>query len=385
MHGAVRDPQKLQELVGAVLLVQGDLDLDTVLLWVVEVARTLVGARFGALGVIDDRGTGLSRFVTSGVDRDTIDAIGPLPRGSGLLGTLILDPQPLRLDDLASHPDSVGFPPHHPAMVSFLGVPLRVRDQVYGNLYLTEKEGAPAFSEVDEDLVVALAAAASVTIENARLHDRLREASRAADRDRIARDLHDTVIQRLFAIGLSLQAVVPLAEETLRGHLQSAIDDLDETIRQVRTTIFVLEPPPIGRKGLRVRVVEICAASTRSLGFEPEVRFRGPLDTAVDEATAGEVVVTLREALSNVVRHAAASSVTVELTVTGELHLHVVDDGVGVPRRDAGAGRGIHNMIDRAETLGGSAVLREGPGGGTALSWRVPVGRGGEGTTEWPA
>ncbi len=393
MHGAVRDPQKLQELLDAVLLVQGDLDLDTVLLRVVEVARGMAGARFGALGVIDDQGTGLSRFVTSGVDRETIDAIGPLPRGSGLLGTLILDPKPLRLDDLASHPDSVGFPPHHPTMVSFLGVPLRVRDQVYGNLYLTEKEGAPAFSEADEDLVVALAGAVSVTIENARLHDRLREAGRAADRERIARDLHDTVIQQLFAIGLSLQAVIPLADDVIRGHLQSAIDDLDETIRQVRTTIFALEPAPVDRKGLRARVLEICVAATRSLGLEPEVRFSGGLDTAVDEATAGEVLATLREALSNVARHAAANNVTVELTVADGLQLRVVDDGVGLPPRDAraglpprddGVGNGIRNMVERAQALGGSMELRAGPGGGAVLSWRVPLERGGEGTVGWP-
>ncbi len=384
MHGAIRDPVILQELLDGVLLVQDDLDLDAVLLRVVEVARELVGARFGALGVIDDRGTGLTRFVTSGIDRDTIEAIGPFPRGSGILGTLILDPKPLRLDRLSAHPDSVGFPPHHPVMVSFLGVPLQVRNQVYGNLYLTEKEGAPAFSEADEDLVVALAASVSVTIENALLHDRLREVGRAADRERIARDLHDTVIQQLFAIGLSLQAVAPLADGALRDRLQSAIDDLDETIRQVRTTIFALEPAPVARKGLRARVLEICAGATRSLGFEPAVRFSGALDAVVDEATASEVLVTLREALSNVARHAAAGRVTVELTVADELHLSVVDDGVGLPARHVGAGHGIRNMIDRAQALGGSMELRAEAAGGTAMSWRVPLGRAAGDPTGWP-
>ena len=134
-------------------------------------------------------------------------------------------------------------------MRSFLGVPLLVRGEVFGNLYLTEKQGATEFSEADEGLVVALAGAAGIAIENARLHARLGELTLAVDRDRIARDLHDTVIQRLFATGLSLQSTLPLAQDPeLRSRIEQAISDLDDTIHQVRTAIFALEPPPVMSK-----------------------------------------------------------------------------------------------------------------------------------------
>jgi signal transduction histidine kinase len=216
----------------------------------------------------------------------------------------------------------------------------------------------------------------------------VRELGLAADRERIARDLHDTVIQRLFATGLSLQAAIPLArDDRLRERVEQAIEDLDDIISQVRTTIFALEPPPGSEKGTRARVLEICADARRSLGFDPEVRFVGPIDGHVFGYVATELLSTLREALSNVARHARAGRVEVELTVTDAVTLSVTDDGVGVdihhddPVRASG-GHGLPNMAARAEALGGEFVASRRPGGGTYISWRVPLPRaGGEGAT----
>jgi signal transduction histidine kinase len=375
----IGDPGQLQALLDAVLLIESDIELPAVLRHIVEVACTLVDARYGALGVIDEAGTGLSEFVTVGFDTETIETIGELPEGAGILGLLILDPTPIRLADLSLHPDSAGFPAGHPPMTSFLGVPVMIRDRVFGNLYLTEKVGAVEFSDDDKELMTALASAAGIAVDNARLHARVQRLTVAADRERIARDLHDTVIQRLFATGLALQSSLPLVENAeLRARLEAAVIDLDDTIRQVRTTIFSLEPPSTAVRGVRARVLEICADAGRSLGFEPEVRFTGPIDRRVSEALSSELISTLREALANVARHAEAGRVEVELAVGDDLHLRVLDDGVGVGPvgGDGGPspGKGLGNMESRAASLGGRFTIGTRPGGGTEVSWRVPLG-----------
>lgn len=376
-YHSISDPAQLQALLDAVLSIESGLELPRVLHQVVEAACSLAGARYGALGVLDPDGKGLAEFVHLGMDEEVVARIGHLPRGEGILGVLIREPAPLRLDDLATHPDSVGFPPGHPMMRTFLGVPLRLRGEVYGNLYLTEKQGAAAFTEADQALVVALADAAGIAIENARLHARLGELRMTEDRERIARDLHDTVIQRLFATGLALQGALPLAQDAeLHARIAESVADLDETIRQVRTTIFALEPPVPARRGVRAQVLEICGEAARTLGFDPEVRFSGPVDASVDGRIATELLSTLREALTNVARHARAGSVHVDLSVqAGELHLRVVDDGVGVGTGQAVGGHGLPNMAVRAESLGGSFALSARPEGGTELHWHVPVGR----------
>ncbi|HWG92813.1 MAG TPA: GAF domain-containing protein, partial [Mycobacteriales bacterium] len=165
----VRTRDRVGGLLEAVLAVGSDLDLQTVLRRIVDAAVRLADARYGALGVVGRDGF-LSQFLTVGVDDETAARIGDLPHGHGILGLLIRDPHPLRLDDLREHEASYGFPPHHPPMGSFLGVPVRVRDEVFGNLYLTEKRGGGGFDAEDESVVLALAAAAGVAIENARLY-----------------------------------------------------------------------------------------------------------------------------------------------------------------------------------------------------------------------
>lgn len=542
---------RVHNLLEAVVAVGSDLDLQTVLRRIVDAAVGLVDARYGALGVIGPEGQ-LVQFVHVGVDAATAASIGALPRGHGVLGLLIREPQPVRLVDIAEHPSSYGFPPGHPPMKSFLGVPIRVRDEVFGNLYLTEKSGGAQFDEDDESIVLALAAAAGVAVENARLYEetrrrerwleasgelatrllsgadaadvrtamaelvlavaeaelvlifvpevggprllaevatgtgatglrglaldpghpllgpaltapgptaldagqvaellgggatataaaaspagepagpallvpvgpagpgrrlllvvagpggaafdrattgmvaafasqaavgfelaeRRRDAERLAvleDRDRIARDLHDLVIQRLFATGMLLEGASRLAvRPEVGGRIHRAVDDLDETIREIRSTIFALQAPEPTGSDLRARVLAAVEEAVPALGFTPTVRLDGLLDSTVPTEISGHLLAVLREALANVARHARAGRAKVQVAVRGgpppELALLVVDDGVGLPA--GGRRSGLRNLADRAAGLGGTFEVRAAADGGTELNWRVPL------------
>jgi len=366
-------PRSLRQLLDAVMTVGSNLDLSAVLQHIISSAVALVDARYGALGVLDESGTGLSQFITVGLTDEEYRAIGPLPKGHGILGLLILDPKPIRLPDLHEHADSYGFPPNHPPMKSFLGVPIRVRNQVFGNLYLTDKTTAEVFTDIDEELVIALAAAAGVAIENARLHLRVRELALLEDRERIARDLHDTVIQRLFATGLRLQGAARLAERPeLAERITQAVDDLDLTVKHIRTAIFGLEASRRAIGGLRQRVLALTSEAAGALGFDPHVLFDGAIDNTREE-TAIELLAVLREALSNVARHARASRVEVEVIAEHDVMLRVVDDGVGLPAERRAAGRGLGNMAARASMLGGTMITGPASPSGTVLEWRVPA------------
>ncbi len=367
--------ERLRRLLDAVLTIGGDLDLAAMLRRIIQSASDLVDARYGALGVLDDTGTHLSEFITVGIPEEAHKDIGDLPRGHGILGLLIVDAKPLRLPDLRAHPDSFGFPPNHPPMQSFLGVPIRVRDEVFGNLYLTDKRTGDQFSEEDEALVVALASAAGVAIENARLHTRVQDMALAEDRERIARDLHDTVIQRLFATGMSLQGSIRLVRsdpDAAVERIEGAVDDLDLTVKHIRTAIFGLEVTRPDRDSTRSRILALVHEAVGPLGFEPRVLLDGPVDTGMRPETANELIATLREALSNVARHARASRVEVEDVFADDVRLTVLDDGVGPPVADAPRGKGLANMAARAEKLGGTFSLGPAEPTGTRLEWRVP-------------
>ena len=373
----VAGPRSLRQLLDAVLTVGSDLDLPAMLRRIVESAVALVDATYGALGVLDETGTRLAQFITVGIDDAGHRAIGHLPEGHGILGLLIVDAKPLRLPDLSEHPDSFGFPPNHPPMKSFLGVPIRVRDEVFGNLYLTDKSTGEVFTDVDEELVIGLAAAAGIAIENARLHSKVQELALLEDRERIARDLHDTVIQRLFATGMSLQGTARVVRGDPDGALvriEEAIDDLDLTVKHIRTAIFGLERTRPTPECLRSRVLAVAREVAGSTGFDPRVLLDGPLDTAVDDGRAAEVVATLREALSNIARHAQASRADVTVsTADGRLRLLVADDGIGPPAESSPMGHGLANMAERAERLGGSCLLTASDLGGTLVTWDVPL------------
>ena len=360
----------IQELLDAITSIGTDLSLPIVLRRIVESARSLVAANYGALGVVgeDQR---LSDFITVGIDRERYDAIGHLPQGHGILGLLIVDPRPLRLRDLGQHEQSYGFPPNHPDMHSFLGVPILVRDAVFGNLYLCDKRGADEFTDEDERLAVALAAAAGVAIENARLMARVEEVAVIEDRERIARDLHDKVIQRLFAAGMTLQslALVPGREE-LSNRMNDVVDELDVTIREIRSTIFALKTPT--QRGLRVSIFAMVDGAREVLGFSPELRIDGPLDTVVSEKTAEHLLAVLQETLSNVAQHAGASQVSVTVEAGPDVVVRVTDNGKGLPA-DPPDGRGLPNLRYRAATMGGDMTAARLDSGGTVVEWRVPV------------
>ncbi|MEZ5142599.1 MAG: GAF domain-containing sensor histidine kinase [Acidimicrobiales bacterium] len=371
-------PTELNQLLDAIVTVGSELSLPVVLQRIVETATTLVDAAFGALGVVDESHTRLAQFITVGIDDDEADRIGHLPEGHGILGLLIVEPQPLRLPDLRRHPDSFGFPPHHPVMSSFLGVPIRVRGAVFGNLYLTDKRSAPAFTDADEELVTGLAAAAAMAIENARLHSRVSDLLVLEDRERIARELHDTVIQRIFATGLALQGIAARQADTdLAARLQSAVDDLDDTVRHIRTTIFELQRARLPGRSVRQEVLDLVSESGESLGFDPIVQFEGPIDSVVPAGVADHVLAVVREALTNMAKHAGAGRADVRLKVDDhDLLLRIDDDGRGIDAArtpDEHHGHGLRNLAKRAEQLGGSLTVESAPDEGTTLVWTVPL------------
>ncbi|NAS25981.1 GAF domain-containing protein [Herbidospora sp. NEAU-GS84] len=532
---ATRD--RVHTLLEAVVLVGSDLQLETVLRRIVETATQLVDASYGALGVIGEENT-LLEFIPVGLSEEEIARIEHWPHGLGLLGLLIKEPRPLRMSRISDHPESYGFPPGHPPMGSFLGVPLRLREEVFGNLYLTEKRGGADFDEEDEAVVIALATAAGVAIENARLYGEthrreiwlqassevttsllsgadvgdvlnqvarnvrdmadadvasilfpiddgralrvlisegaesllgteigidgtlagqayrtgepvtvrdlaatdyetfdslpigpatavplgaagsirgvltfgkrpgrvpfapstvrmlhsfagqaaialeLAEARRDAerlglleDRDRIAKDLHDVVIQRLFAVAMTLMSTIRLVDRPEgASRVQHAIDELDATIRQIRATIFALQGPlGPGGSGLRAQIVDLVEGTRGHLGFLPGLRLEGPLDNAVPEPVAEHLLAVLREALSNLVRHAKATRAQVTAEVGGgNITLTVEDNGVGLS--PDGRRSGLRNLDDRADQLGGTFEAGPGALGGTLLRWSVPTG-----------
>jgi signal transduction histidine kinase len=374
------DP-RLQRLLDAVLAVAGDLEVDAVLERVVVAACELVGARFGALGELDESGERLRAFVHHGMDPVDVAAIGPLPTGHGLLGELMRDPRPLRLADLAAHPASIGLPPGHPPMHSFIGAPIRIHGEVFGNLYLTEKMGEVAFDEEDESAIVALAAVAGSAIANARLAVRSRELSVSRERERIARDLHDTVIQNLFAIGLGLRSAIRELEGAAgqpTQRIDAAIDAIDAIAKEIRSTIFALNDDHSGASGTRSRLLGVIDEMASVLGFTPRVRLDGPIDSAIDGELTEQLVPVLRETLTNVAKHARASSVTVRLEVAGsQLELEISDDGIGMPSpkgvEDGRIGFGLANLRHRAASHGGSVSFGSVAGGGTRVLWRVPI------------
>ncbi len=509
-------------LLDAVTAMSSDLDMRSVLIRIVEAATALTSAQYGALGVVGPDGL-LTEFLTTGIDDETHRRIGDLPRGGGILGLLVKEPQPLRMHHLAAHPQSVGFPAHHPPMSTFLGVPVRIRGTVFGNLYLTEKADGLDFTQEDEQLVEALARAAGFVIENARAygvserrrqlleataeltealqppidlnrslrrivtmaravsgaratalvglardvevlaldHDpddaevvaaalddvaaRLRgsvhgevaelsagpfaavaiplrahlgdqrvlvalhdgngpprgveeielltsfcdhaglaldraqalvdrqELAVISDRERIARDLHDVVIQRLFATGLQLQGISMLAAGTdVADRLERAVDDLDLTIKDIRGTIFALQDR--GSSSLRQEVRTLVREYVQVLGFAPAVRTLGPVDTAVTPEVRAHLLPVLREAVSNVARHALADRAEVELEVRDhDLLLTVSDDGSGVPPDRVESG--LRNARRRADELGGTLELSGNEPRGTVFTWRVPLPR----------
>ncbi|MBE7700559.1 GAF domain-containing protein [Oerskovia sp. Sa1BUA8] len=387
-------------VLDAVVAITSNLDLDTVLRRIVEAAMDLTGAKYGALGVRD--GERLGRFVPVGMEDSEVEAIDHWPHGHGLLGEVIRNPHPLRVDKIEGYPAASGYPAGHPPMHTFLGVPIQVRDSVYGNLYLTDKRDGSPFTRDDEAAVRALAAAAGVAVDNARLYEDGRRVAVLEDRERIARDLHDVVIQRIFASAMTLMSTTKHIEnELVRSRVEEAVNDLDDTIREIRSTIFALQATTPPEASLQERLTAAADAVASALGFAPSVVIESDDSSLVPAEVADQLVVVTGEALTNVARHARASRADVRLRVTDDaITLTVVDDGIGCSGIDAGDHRGgLHNLATRAEALHGTlavgpaeAVAREVVGArgagaattgdgsspavptgrGTALVWRIP-------------
>jgi signal transduction histidine kinase len=531
---------RMDGLLDAVLVVSSGLELDATLRQIVKASAELVGARYGALGVIGENGL-LTQFVHTGMDQATIDRIGALPLGHGVPGVLIEEAKSLRLEDLSAHPASVGFPPHHPPMRTFLGVPIRARGKVFGRLYLTEKVDGVGFDEDDEVVLLALAAAAGIAVENARLYEevrcrqrwleavgeitvelldgsdpgealrliagRARELTSAdaalialpmppqhkdgavskltiavceglgsehvtgltipidhstsgavfrdrvprnvtalarplpedvglswgpalvlplgtgqsisgvllavrrqgatpfdeqelqiassfadqaalalqraetqsartelvilSDRDRIARDLHDQVIQRLFAVGLAMHGTLRRTTTAeVAARLNDHIDQLHEVIQDIRTTIFDLNTDPSDTPTLRSELKKVITELTADAPLHVSVRMTGPLDV-LPENLAEHAEAVVREAVSNVVRHARAHEMTITVSVEDDLVISVTDDGVGVPTKVARSG--LHNLNRRAVQSGGTCTVERQESGGTKLVWSAPL------------
>ena len=370
---SVEDASKLRRIIEAMLLIGADLDLPDLLRHVIEEARSITGAHYGAIGVLNSERTALAEFITVGLAPDDEVRIGDRPKGLGVLGLVISDPEALRIADLNSHPNRSGFPLNHPPMTSFLGVPIRVREEVYGNLYLTDKVGWSEFTNDDLVLTEALALAAGIAVENARLHQSVKVTSIQDDRQRLAGDLHDRVIQRLFGAGLSLQGIAGAVKtDGLSDRLNSVITEIDHTIREIRSTIFELSLIDT-EQGIRAQVIALLRELSQVVGFEVRSAFDGPVDTGISDDVAGHLLATVREAVTNIGRHANATKADVLLSVHGDLcRLQVSDNGRGMGRTGTtGGGLGLNNMRRRAEKLQGRLELTGNSAGGTTLDWQV--------------
>ena len=375
-----RDPDGDRRLIDAGMALASALSLDTVLQRIVELAVELTEARYGALGVLSPEGASITSFITVGITDAERAALGDPPTGHGLLGALIRDARPIRLPDIAADPRSVGFPPHHPPMRSLLGVPIAGRGRTFGNIYLTDKQGADAFDEEDERVLLVLAAQAAIAVENARLIDEaernareLRRLEVLEDRERIAKELHDGVIQSLFAVGMSLQGLATRsADPETQQRLDLAVEDVDRAIRDLRNYIFGLRPGILADRQLDQALRDLATEFGERSGVITVVEVDG--DVAAALATlAGDVVQLVREALSNVERHGAAATCRVTLRGTDEgVLLEVDDDGRGFDVDLATWGMGIENLRDRVAALGGTFRIDSTPGEGTTVRVTLP-------------
>jgi len=366
-------------LVEAGIAITSELSLEAVLQKLVRIAAELTDARYSALGVIDRSGQELERFVTHGLDDATRGLIGELPRGKGILGVLITDARPLRLDDLMTDPRAVGFPPNHPPMKSFLGVPVMTRGIAYGNLYLAEKQSGGSFSEEDEEVVILLAAQAAVAIDNAGSvqRDALRRAVQAqeAERRRLARELHDETGQALTSMLLGLAAVerAETADEArvAAGALRGLVV---ETLQNVRRLAVELRPSALDDFGLEPALRRLGQSVKESGALDVQVETRLGSERLLPEVETA-VYRIVQEALTNVVKHAAAARVSIVVTRTPEkVALIIEDDGSGFdPSAARTAGLGLLGMRERVQLLDGSLTIETTPGSGTTLAVELPL------------
>ncbi|MDH3605540.1 MAG: GAF domain-containing protein [Acidimicrobiia bacterium] len=358
-------------LVEAAATVAGAAELTETLEAIVETAMDLTGASYGALGVLGGHGF-LTEFIHKGVDPETAKRIGAPPSGHGLLGTITRVAEGVRTDDIADHPDSVSFPEHHPPMDSFLGVPIRVGDEVFGNLYLTNSEGG--FRDGDMANVEALAIIGGSAIANARTSRRLRTVAVVEDRERIARDLHDAIIQDIFAVGLGLQALAGrLGESEAAVEIRDATSKLDDAITGLRRFIFDLRPPVWAHRRIRDELAELADSLAEPHDAEVELLFRGEVDSLPERVT-DEILPIVRESLSNALRHSGATNITTSVVRHADrVVVRTIDNGDGFEVEAANNGMGLSNLRSRAVNQGGFAEISSSSGSGTTVEVTLPL------------
>lgn len=378
--------QALEALNKAALAIASEVSLEKVLQQITDSARELAGARYAALGVPDSDGK-MARFLTSGMTPEETAKIPHRPRGLGLLGAILHEGRSIRVADLRRDPRSVGFPPNHPPMHSFLGVPIRIGSEVIGNLYLTDKvqveePGQPPqvteFTADDQKLVEMIAAHAAIAVQNARLYDQVGRLAIIEERSRIGMDLHDGVIQSIYAVGLTLESarmLLPSSPDEVNTILLQAIASLNEAIRDIRNFILDLRPQRFSgdlNQALArlVREFQANAMVPVDLSADPETLSSLPMPIA------RTIFLTTQEALANVARHARANEVSVEITGRDSMvTLSVTDDGRGfnVAEQTQAVGHGLPNMRARAEERNGSFEIDSTPGLGTTICLRLPL------------
>lgn len=336
---------------------------------VVDIAMGLTGARYGALGVVGSHGF-LVDFIHKGMAKDKADEIGHLPLGLGVLG-VISEGESIRVENIADHPAATGMPEAHPEMKSFLGVPLRTRDELFGNIYLAEKPGG--FTAEDQATIETLSLIAGAAVANVRIHRRLREAAVAEDRSRIARDVHDDIIQDLFAVGLSLQGLADsIDDEDTRSVVHTQVERVDDCITSLRQFIFNLRQPAAKTRDLEIEVLELVEELAEPYSAEVVVS----VDTMADEFSndvTDAILHIIKEATSNALRH--SDSNVVRVLVTGglsNLSVSIIDHGTGFDANSHYDGMGLANLQRRASDVGGDLAVTS-SSNGTTVSLVLPL------------
>lgn len=375
-EGEVAQSRRLRALNEAGLALSAELETENLLHKIADLARVVGDAKYAALGTFDDEGS-VTRFYTSGISDEDHARIGHLPVGKGILGLLPRAGRPIRLRDLHDHPASVGFPANHPPMTSFLGVPIRWRGESVGNLYLTEKQGAPEFTAEDEEALLTLAAQAAIAIENARLYSQTSQMSVLEERHRIGMDLHDGAIQSLYALGLQLEDAaerVDSAPEEAKVQLARAVDRLNAAIADLRNYVLGLRPIRGSDRPLSESLPTLGSRIATNALLDVDVTVEPEAEASLDQAGREAVFYVAADALGNVARHARARHAGVSLRREGgTILLEVVDDGVGYDALTSVAGLGLRNMRERAFNAGARLDVASQPGAGTRLQMRIPA------------
>ncbi|HEY85191.1 MAG TPA: PAS domain S-box protein [Chloroflexi bacterium] len=364
--------EQLRALNKAAQAIASELSLDQVLQTIVEAARSLLKVKYAALRLHNEQ----KRFITTGIDQKTYGKIKTLPVGRGLLNPLLHQRQTLIVNDIAGHLQSVGFPEHHPAMRSLLGVPIRSKGKLIGALYLSDKEDGSNFAPADKQLVEMLALHATIAIENAHHHEQTQRLAILEERERFARDLHDGIIQSIYAVGLALdqaKADILPSSQTTREQIDLSLKNLAAVIQDIRNYIFDLRPQATKHRGLKARLDGLIKEVKVNTLLPIESDIAPDINAELSDWQASHVFHICHESLSNAIRHAKPSRIAINLSKDGDaVTLIVADNGTGfdLPPEIHPGHRGLSNIRTRVSQLGGSLNIDTAPQQGTRVTLR---------------